>query len=175
MLLRATSRFLPRALTCVAMLLGGAAVVASTATADDLRPEVNAVQSIREGRQIFRFSTFGSEAFWGGQLQLHRAIAGAATGGVGGGLSPKAALSLGLKVDSQALPSSVRRALRSGDLDPDDPKVTLALLELDAVVGLTGFLDDRRRLKSVGIQCALCHSTVGSGSAQASGRISSSI
>jgi len=36
-----------------------------------------------EGRQTFRYETFGSEAFWGDALQLHKAIAGAKNGGVG--------------------------------------------------------------------------------------------
>src|SRR5215469_4485359 len=51
-----------------------------------------------QGRKIFRYDTFGSEAFWGDALQLHKAIAGANNGGVGPGVSPKTALSVGLKV-----------------------------------------------------------------------------
>src|SRR5687768_38467 len=58
-----------------------------------------AAQMLKEGRQIFRFDTFGSEDFWGGKLGLHKAIAGEKLGGVGQGVSPKAALALGLKVD----------------------------------------------------------------------------
>ena len=61
---------------------------------------------VREGKQTFRFDTFGDEAFWGGTLQLHKAIEGAANGGVGPGVSPKTALALGLKVDVDALPQS---------------------------------------------------------------------
>lgn len=137
---------------------------------DDLRADAAAIRAIHEGRDIFRNSTFGSEAFWGDQLQLHRAIAGAANGGVGGGLSPRAALSLGLKVDVSSLPFSVRRALKSGTLNPNDPKNTLELLKLGAVVGLTGFFDDNRRLESVGIQCALCHATVDDSFAPGIGR-----
>ena len=94
-----------------------------------MRVDAAAIRTIHEGRDIFRNSTFGSEAFWGEQLQLHQAIAGAANGGVGGGLSPRTALSLGLKVDVNSLPYSVRRALRSGSLNLDDPKNTLALLD----------------------------------------------
>jgi hypothetical protein len=127
---------------------------------DDLRVDAAAVRTIHEGRDIFRNSTFGSEAFWGGQLQLHRAIAGAANGGVGSGLSPRAALSLGLKVDVSSLPFAVRRAIKSGALNLNDPKNTLALLKLGAVVGITGFFDDNRRLEAIGIQCSLCHATV---------------
>jgi mono/diheme cytochrome c family protein len=139
-------------------------------SADDLRVDAAAIRTIHEGRDIFRNSTFGSEDFWGGQLRLHRAIAGAANGGVGSGLSPRAALSLGLKVDVSSLPLSVRRAIQSGTLNLDDPKNTLALLKLGAVVGLTGFFDDDRRLQSVGIQCALCHATVDDSFAPGIGR-----
>src|SRR5688500_13642083 len=137
---------------------------------DDLRVDAAAIRTIHEGREIFRSATFGSEDFWGGQLQLHRAIAGAANGGVGGGLSPRAALSLGLKVDVSSLPFSVRRGIKSGALNLDDPNNTLALLKLGAVVGLTGFFDDNRRLESVGIQCALCHATVDDSFAPGIGR-----
>jgi mono/diheme cytochrome c family protein len=129
-----------------------------------------ALEEIREGRDIFRYATFGDEDFWGGTLGLHETIAGAANDGVGSGLSPKAALRLGLKVDAAALPESVRQALRAGEVNLDDPAVTLELLRLNAVVGLTGFFNDAHRLKSVGIQCALCHSTVDDSFAPGVGR-----
>jgi hypothetical protein len=115
---------------------------------------------LRQGRLIFRFDTFGDEAFWGGTLQLHRAIEGTRFGGVGPGVSPKMALGVGLKVDVDALPSSLQRNLRAGRVDLDDPAVTLTLLELNAVVGLKGEFQSGLRLQSIGIQCALCHSTV---------------
>ncbi|HEU4665254.1 MAG TPA: hypothetical protein VFS55_14595 [Dokdonella sp.] len=114
---------------------------------------------IDEGRQTFRFDTFGDEAFWGGSLGLNRAIAGEANGGVGAGLSPNAALALGLKVDVSALPADLVSALGAGTVNLDDPATTLALLERNAVVGVTGFFEGGR-LSSIGIQCALCHSTV---------------
>ena len=120
----------------------------------------SAAATIAEGRRIFRFDTFGDEAFWGGELKLHRAIAGEANGGVGPGLSPNAALALGLKVDTAALPPELIEQIENGEVDLDDPAVTLALLELDAVVGVTGFFNSQDRLSAVGIQCALCHSTV---------------
>ena len=120
----------------------------------------NAQRMIDEGRHTFRYDTFGDEEFWGGQLHLHEAIAGAARGGVGGGLSPRAALQLGLKVDVDALPNQVVEQIRNREVDLDDPATTLALLRAKAVVGLTGFFDDRGGMRSVGIQCALCHSTV---------------
>lgn len=119
----------------------------------------SAEQLIQEGRQTFRYDTFGDEDFWGGVLGLNEAIAGSRFGGVGDGLSPRAALGLGLKVDSDALPPSTLAALRNGRVNLDDPAVTLELLRQNAVVGLTGFFEGPH-LKSVGIQCALCHSTV---------------
>jgi hypothetical protein len=126
----------------------------------DLRNLGNAIEEILRGRKIFRYDTFGGEAFWGDALRLHQAIAGQANGGVGPGLSPKAALALGLKVDSNALPHSLRRDLQRGRVDLSSPRTTLALLKLDAVVGVRGFFDDRGRVRAVGITCALCHSTV---------------
>jgi len=115
---------------------------------------------LAQGRLIFRFDTFGDEAFWGGTLQLHRAIEGARFGGVGGGVSPKTALEVGLKVDVDALPNSLQRDLRAGRVDLNDAAVTLELLKLNAVVGLKGEFQSGLRLQSIGIQCALCHSTV---------------
>jgi hypothetical protein len=121
--------------------------------------EENALDLIREGRQTFRHDTFGDEAFWSDTLLLDQAIAGVAHGGVGPGLAPSAALALGLKLDVDALPAALRVQLAAGTLDLGDPANTLALLELDAVVGLrASFMDDR--LDAVGITCALCHSTV---------------
>ena len=120
-----------------------------------------AMSLVRSGRQIFRFDDFGDNAFWGGALQLHRAIEGAAHGGVGPGVSPKTALGVGLKVDVNALPRSVRSALRAGRVDLDSPATTLALLKLNAVVGVKGYFNRRgTRLQSVGLTCAVCHSTV---------------
>lgn len=120
----------------------------------------NARQMIREGRQIFRFDTFGDEAFWGDTIQLHRAIEGSNFGGVGPGVSPRTALAVGLKVDVDALPRNLVQALKKGRVNLDDPAVTLALLKLNAVLGVTGFFDESGNLRSMGIQCALCHSTV---------------
>ena len=121
---------------------------------------IHAQTMLEEGRQTFRFDTFGDEAFWGDLLRLHEAVAGSAHGGVGEGLSPRAALQLGLKVDADALPSSTIDAIQSGLVDLDDPAVTLELLREGAVVGVTGFFEWDGRLRSMGIQCALCHSTV---------------
>jgi hypothetical protein len=135
--------------------------------ADDDRPATadaamwhNAALEIARGRNAFRFDTFGDQDFWGGALKLHAAIAGTANGGVGPGLSPRAALELGLKVDARALPGSLVETLKAGRVDLDDPAVTLALLARNAVVGVRGFTDREGRLEAVGITCALCHSTV---------------
>jgi mono/diheme cytochrome c family protein len=136
------------------------------AQADDRRTGAHtdvwqhAAQQIAAGRSTFRFDTFGDEEFWGGALRLHEAIAGAANGGVGPGLSPKAALGLGLKVDSRALPPPLVQAIRAGRVDLDDPAVTLALLKRNAVVGVRAFTNRQGAVESVGITCALCHSTV---------------
>src|SRR5262249_52309192 len=119
----------------------------------------NAVQLVSQGRQIFRFDTFGDQAFWGDTLKLHQAIEGSGLGGVGPGVSPKTALAVGLKVDIDALPKALVNQIESGAVNLNDPAVTLALLKLNAVVGVTGFFHSSEPLQSVGIQCALCHST----------------
>jgi hypothetical protein len=120
----------------------------------------NAQRMLSEGKQTFRYDTFGDEAFWTDALQIHRAVAGSAHGGVGGGISPKTALSVGLKVDAEALPSELVAQIKAGKVNMDDPATTLALLKLNAVVGLAGTVEKDGRLKALGITCALCHSTV---------------
>src|SRR5689334_3523623 len=110
-----------------------------------------------QGKEIFRFDTFGDEDYWGGQLQLHKAVEGAALGGVGPGVSPRTALTVaGLKVDVDALPGNIRAQLRQGRIDLDNPVNTVALLQLNAVVGVKGFFDaGGDSLSSIGITCAL--------------------
>jgi len=120
----------------------------------------NATRVLAEGRSTFRFDTFGDEDFWGGTLHLNQAIAGSDLGGVGPGVSPRTALSVGLKVDVDALSSSLISQIKTGAVNLDSPATTLALLKGNAVVGVTGFFDSTGHLSSVGIQCALCHSTV---------------
>ena len=120
----------------------------------------NARQMLDEGRRVFRYETFGDEAYWGDTLKLHRAIAGAKLGGVGPGVSPKTALSVGLKVDVDAVPAPVAAALKAGKVDLDDPASTMVLLTANAVVGVTGHFDGSGTLTSLGVQCAFCHSTV---------------
>ena len=119
----------------------------------------NANELLADGRETFRFDTFGDEVFWGDTLQLHQAIKGASLGGVGPGISPTTALSLGLKVDLDALPQPLINQLRQGKVDLNDPATTVALLKLDAVVGVNGFFAGDT-LNSMGITCAFCHTTV---------------
>ncbi len=138
----------------------------TTSGAESLQPNDRAIadyarQMLQEGRQIFRYDTFGSEAFWGDTLKLYQAIAGEKNGGVGPGVSPKTALSVGLKVDMDALPPTLVEAIKGGKVNLDDPATTLELLKLDAVVGVKGIFDAKKeKLTSVGLRCAVCHSTV---------------
>src|SRR5689334_16291431 len=115
---------------------------------------------ISDGKNTFRFDTFGDEDYWSGVLHIDKAIAGSANGGFGGGVSPKTALAVGLKVDATALPQSVVNGITNGSISLDDPATTLALLKLNAVVGVKGNFDAAGNFKSVGITCAVCHSTV---------------
>jgi cytochrome c peroxidase len=149
-----------------AMLAVGAGSSAATLTLErqqapfDSTIDQNASGMLAQGRQTFRFDTFGDQGFWGDTLQLHRAIEGQNLGGVGPGVSPKTALAVGLKVDVDALPEQLREQLSAGQVNLDDPATTLALMKLNAVVGVTGFFNPDGTLRSMGIQCALCHSTV---------------
>jgi hypothetical protein len=159
-------------LVALAFLAGAAQAQAPTkaASENDRRIGAHAKSMLEEGRRIFRFDTFGSERFWGDALQLHKAIAGEKNGGVGGGVSPKTALSVGLKVDAEALPAKLVAQIKAGKVDLDDPATTLALLKLNAVVGVTGKFDKAGRITSMGIQCAFCHTTVDDSFAPGIGR-----
>jgi Cytochrome c len=126
----------------------------------DHATKAHADRMFAEGQDIFRFDTFGSEAFWT-QTGLHRAIAGAKNGGVGPGVSPKQALALGLKVDVFKVPPGIATLVATNKADLDDPAVTVALLNANAVVGVKAEMDaDGKTLKGIGITCAFCHSTV---------------
>ena len=120
----------------------------------------NATKMVEEGRETFRFETFGDESFWTDALQLNKAIAGSKHGGVGAGLSPKAALAAGLKVDMDVIPTDVADGIKSGKVNLDDPAVTMTLLQINAVVGVKGTFDAQKNLVSIGLTCASCHSTV---------------
>src|SRR6202163_1877498 len=155
-----------RKILLVAALGGSGMLGAVTASAAPPLQGVDAENAryaqtmLDEGRKTFRYETFGSEAFWGDTLQLHKAIAGEKNGGLGPGVSPKTALSVGLKVDSDALPEALKKQLAAGKVNLDDPATTIALLKLNAVVGVTTFANPDGSVKSMGIQCAFCHSTV---------------
>src|SRR3954449_11977694 len=125
---------------------------------------------VAQGRRVFRYDTFGDQAVWGGVLGLHKAIEGSKHGGVGPGISPKQALALGLKVDATKIPKKVAKAIKAGKVDLGDPAVTVTLLKLKAVVGVKGFFNRRGGLRSVGITCAACHSTVDDSFAPGIGR-----
>jgi hypothetical protein len=147
------------ALAAIAGCKGSSSTPATTPPPVD-QVVVDATAMIEEGRQTFRSETFGDEDFWGGTIGLHKALEGSAKGGVGAGVSPKTALSVGLKVDVDVLPQAIKDGIVSGAVNLDDPATTLALLDLDAVVGVKGFSDGNGALKSVGISCALCHTNV---------------
>jgi hypothetical protein len=158
--------------------LGGAAVfgavIASAAPPSnkgfDAEIARHAQAMLDEGKRTFRYDTFGSEVFWGDALQLHKAIAGEKNGGVGPGVSPKTALSVGLKVDADVLPESLKKQLKAGKVNLDDPATTVALLKLNAILGVTAFANPDGSVKSMGIQCAFCHSTVDDSFAPGIGR-----
>lgn len=126
----------------------------------DSRIDSNAQRMLDKGRRIFRFDTFGDEAFWGDTLKLHRAIEGTRFGGVGAGVSPKTALAVGLKVDMDALPADLVDKIKQGQVNLDDPATTLNLIKLNSVLGVQGQFNQDGSLKAMGISCALCHSTV---------------
>lgn len=156
-----------RSMLILAVLSAAGVIGAITASADprfnkDFDAEIAdyAKMMLDEGRKTFRYDTFGDEAFWGDTLQLHKAIAGEKQGGVGPGISPKTALSVGLKVDANALPAALKKQLAAGKVNLDDPATTIALLKLNAVVGVTAFVNPDGSVKSMGLQCAFCHSTV---------------
>jgi mono/diheme cytochrome c family protein len=135
--------------------LGAAAalVVACGGGSDDSAAEQAAL--IEQGKQIFRFDTFGDEAQWTDALRMHEVISAA--------VDPVTALSVGLKVDAEALPAAVVDGIKNGSVDLTSPATTIALLKLNAVVGLKGTVETVNgvdRLARVGITCALCHSTV---------------
>src|SRR5688572_7125405 len=136
------------------------AVQAEQKRADfDGRIEEHSRRMLEEGRETFRYDAFGSEDFWGKSLRLHEAILGEKKGGVGAGLTPRAALQAGLKVDVGKLPKILVEVLQEGAVSLDNPETTLELLRANAVVGVKGVFDGDK-MTSVGITCALCHSTV---------------
>ena len=143
----------PRRLTLAGAI--AALGVAAIASCGDDGPTDPSAEVLNRGREIFRFDTFGDEQFWTDTLHMHEVIQQAVT--------PAVALSVGLRVDADALPPEVKDAIAAGQVDLNSTATTLALLELDAVVGVKGevqTIDGRDTLVRVGITCALCHSTV---------------
>src|ERR1051325_2548237 len=130
----------------------------------------NAQQMMEQGKNIFRYDTFGDETYWSDKLKLHQAIQGTKFGGVGPGVSPKTALAVGLKVDLDALPQPLVNQIKQGKVKVDDPATTLALIKLDAVLGVKGTFNPNGSLKAVGLSCAVCHSTVDDAFAPGIGR-----
>lgn len=121
------------------LFLGGLLALATASAADE--------ELVREGRDIFRFDTFGDEQLWTDKLGLHKVVQEK--------VDPTTALAVGLKVDAEALPPGT---LEKADLK--DPKTTVALLKMNAVVGLKAQVDANNQITRLGVTCALCHSTV---------------
>jgi mono/diheme cytochrome c family protein len=136
-------------------LIGAASIVFvlafTSALADRRGDEANGPGKPLDGQAVFRFDTFGDEQLWTNVLRMNEAIAT---------VSPATALAVGLKVDVDALPAGVVAALKAGQVDLTSPAVTTALLNLNAVVGVKGVVSGTGELTSVGITCALCHSSV---------------
>lgn len=110
---------------------------------------------VDQGKQIFRFDTFGNETQWSDKWKIHEVVRTA--------VDPTTALSVGLKVDSEALPAAVVAGIQNGSISLKSPDTTVALLKLNAVVGLKGKVETiggKDVLTQLGITCALCHSTV---------------
>ena len=142
-----------------------AAVVACGGGAVVDGPDAAQVALVAQGRDIFRYDTFGDEAQWTDALGLHEVIAAA--------VDPVTALSVGLKVDAEALPAAVVAGIQDGSVDLKDPATTVALLKLNAVVGVRGTVETVNgvdKLVRVGVTCALCHSTVDNSFAKGIGK-----
>ena len=148
----------PDAVATGRMALWGVAGLAAAAISacggnDDSAAEQAAL--VAQGQQIFRFDTFGDETQWTDTLRMHEVISTA--------VDPATALSVGLKVDADALPAAVVTGIKDGSVDLKSPETTVALLKLDAVLGLKGTvvtISGKDTLTRVGVTCALCHSTV---------------
>lgn len=114
------------------------------------------------GQRVFRYDTFGDERFWTDTAKLNTVIQTE--------VSPKVAFAVGLKIDADALPPDLIAAIRGGKVDLNSPATTVSLIKLNAVVGVIGNVDGHNNLRSVGISCALCHSTVNNSVAMGIGR-----
>ena len=142
---------LGRALCRVGVVFGVLATTSACAPAPDDR----APQTLAEGQRVFRHETFGNEKFWTDTARMHEVVQRS--------VSPNTALSVGLKVDAEAIPAAVAQAIKDGKVDLTSPATTVTLLKLNAVVGLRGTVNTvggKDTLVRLGITCALCHSTV---------------
>jgi mono/diheme cytochrome c family protein len=134
------------AVAVVVVVAAGFAGEGSSASGDQYAARRHA-RLIAEGRDIFRFDTFGDEQLWTDGLRLHEVVETS--------VDPITALAVGLKVDADVLPPGV---LESADLT--SPATTVALLKLDAIVGVKATVDAENHIVRLGVTCALCHSTV---------------
>ena len=128
----------------------GAVATGGSPVVDDRSP-----QALAEGQRAFRFDTFGDEQFWTDTARMHEVVQQS--------VSPTVALKVGLKVDAEAIPADVAQGIKNGQVDLASPATTVALLKLNAVVGLKGTVttvNGKDTLTRLGITCALCHSTV---------------
>jgi mono/diheme cytochrome c family protein len=140
-------------LTAVTLAAAAAIAAACGDSSDD--SEAQRAALVEQGKQTFRYDTFGDEVQWADTLRMHEVISTA--------VDPVTALSVGLKVDAEALPPAVVDGIKNGTVDLTSPATTVALLKLNAVVGVKGTVETVNgadRLTSMGITCALCHSTV---------------
>lgn len=138
-----------------AAIVGAVIIVAACGDDDGPPPETLDPKLVEQGREVFRFETFGDEARWTDTLRMHEVIATA--------VDPVTALAVGLKVDAEALPPAVVQGIRDGSISLTSPDTTVALLKFNAVVGVVGKVETiggKDRLTRVGVTCALCHSTV---------------
>jgi mono/diheme cytochrome c family protein len=136
------------------LVLLAIAVAACSHSAEIAQPPARP-ELVEQGKQIFRYDTFGDEIFWTDTLRMQEVISAA--------VDPVTALSVGLKVDAEALPPAVVQGIQNGSVDLKSPATTVALLKLNAVVGVKGTVENihgKDTLTKVGVTCALCHSTV---------------
>ena len=145
----------------VAMALAVSGLVPATQAEQQVATSGLGERKHLDGQAIFRFDTFGDEQLWTDTLRMHEVIPA---------VDPATALAVGLKVDVEALPQAVITALKNDQVDLKNPAVTVELLRLNAVVGVQGTVSETGELTSVGITCALCHSSVDDSFAPGIGR-----
>lgn len=138
-------------LAIVALTLGAALAGCRAGPKDDLKrtalTEAGSADSVAEGQHVFRFDTFGDEQFWTDTLHMNRVVEQS--------VDPTTALAVGLKVDADVLPPGILQKV-----DLKSPATTVALLKMNAVVGIQATVDSSNQITRLGITCALCHSTV---------------